>query len=395
MFQTQSQILEKMTDESSSIVMGRCGAYLFRNHPRHISFFLHADIKHKVERLNQMTKEPPEKIKKLIEKIHTYDSDIVFEACIFETVWKGFNTFEIPEWVFEAFNMPVESRCFDFQKMLFSDGRFLNIFGEGISAPDITKIETQMFFYFRACEFVDMGFEALHIGQEPLVGAADIDNGCYAKLLKMIRDYAKKHARRGVVLINAHAYPFDMRGPQGELLLDFSSQPSCLSTDPEDRHHLPSENDPQEAFVYVGNGIYQNHPGGLTPSGEQCETQSYFVEFDNFMPSVESLEQFKSPGAGRFAPWGFDEISWFANQPAWYRRDFLKYMHERVQSFDKNGFFEMPGLRTAYLISTQKQEDYFASSEYDSHIAFGDENTIRDIWIESKKFIRNKSSDVK
>ena len=56
LFETQTRIIEKMADESSCVVVGRCGSYLFENHPNHASLFLHAGLKNRMERLEQSGK---------------------------------------------------------------------------------------------------------------------------------------------------------------------------------------------------------------------------------------------------------------------------------------------------------------------------------------------------
>lgn len=68
LFETQTKIIEKVTDEQSCVVIGRCGSYLFRNHPKHISIFLHADQEHRIERLKKVIGGSEDKIKKAMEK---------------------------------------------------------------------------------------------------------------------------------------------------------------------------------------------------------------------------------------------------------------------------------------------------------------------------------------
>jgi len=51
LFETQTKIIEKAIEESSSVVVGRCGSYLFENHPKHVSIFFHADLETRIKRL--------------------------------------------------------------------------------------------------------------------------------------------------------------------------------------------------------------------------------------------------------------------------------------------------------------------------------------------------------
>ncbi len=49
LFETQSEILKKTAAASSCVIVGRCGAWLFQDHPRHISVFLHAPMSYRLK----------------------------------------------------------------------------------------------------------------------------------------------------------------------------------------------------------------------------------------------------------------------------------------------------------------------------------------------------------
>lgn len=132
------------------------------------------------------------KYSKIINRLHKHDPDIIFEACIFETVFPSVNNVQIPDWVFVAFNLPIEKRNFNSDDMLFPSGDFHNHWGNGGSVPDITQLETQLYFYFRACKYIDAGFEAIHWGQVLLMGKDDQDFSNYFELFKKVRQYSKK-----------------------------------------------------------------------------------------------------------------------------------------------------------------------------------------------------------
>lgn len=326
-----------------------------------------------------------DKLKNLLGYAHQLDDDIIFEACIFETTWSGVNSFSIPDWVFEAFGKTPENRSFNFQKMLFPDHRYTNQFGDGISVPDITQLETQMFVYYRACTFIDLGFEALHLGQTQMTGSNDPNFRNYEKVIKLIRDYAKQHARRGYVIINSHNSTSNFANKDQVFLADFIKTPAMVFGDPQSAAHLPSEDNPQKALIYSGQGVYNTAPKGTSPSGWTTDKYPYLVEFDNSM-SVPSdpKTQLSKPGTQGAVPWGYDEISWFTNQPASYRQSFLKYMTDTVKSFDpENGHFEMPGNRPSYILKDNKMDYYYASSKLFSDAGYNDEDSIKQIWLNS------------
>ena len=96
----------------------------------------------------------------------------------------------------------------------------------------------------------------------------------YARVFALARAYAVKHARRGMVLCNAHT-PSGGLVRDGQLLLDFHARPLKIKEAPDH---------PQEAILQVGysTSIYGRSKGGRTYSGWDCEHLSYPVEFDNF-----------------------------------------------------------------------------------------------------------------
>ena len=103
--------------------------------------------------------------KRYLDKLHQYDNDLICEACIFEHVSPAVNDIRIPGWVLEEFGLPVKGRNFSYKRMSPWWGPFRDHFGRGLSVPDIRRVETRMFFYYLACEHIDVGYEGLHLGQ--------------------------------------------------------------------------------------------------------------------------------------------------------------------------------------------------------------------------------------
>ncbi|MCQ2424573.1 MAG: hypothetical protein MJ070_00355 [Lachnospiraceae bacterium] len=264
--------------------------------------------------------------KAFIDKVHEKDPDVVFEACIFECISKKVNDIPIPACVFEAFGKTPEERNFSFDKMKFRDGRFKDQWGTDTTVPDVTQEETQMFFYCRACEFIDAGFEGFHMGQVELMGQLDTKHQSYTKLLTMIRAYAKEHARRGFVFFNAHTP--GIMGSDGVLLLDFHGYPSPLVANRSEGAHRPTEDFPQGVEFRRGAtySIIGKSLGGMTYSGWECDSLPYLIELDNNGVDMAHLNEPTS------MLWGMDQITWFANQPASYRRSFLRYALEWIGS---------------------------------------------------------------
>src|SRR3546814_8709336 len=91
--------------------------------------------------------------------MHAVNPDIIFHAAIFEIVSTKVNVVPVPSWVFTAFDIPAEDRNFSYEQMLNPDGVLVNHWGVGASVPDISQLETRMFFYYMACRYMEAGIE--------------------------------------------------------------------------------------------------------------------------------------------------------------------------------------------------------------------------------------------
>ena len=300
-------------------------------------------------------------------KVLAADPDMVLEACVFETVTPRINQIAVPDWVFTAFGLPVEKRNFRFDDIIYPEGQRRPM-GPGAQVPDESRIETQMWFYYQAVSYIDLGCEGIHFGQVEIMNRNDPDNAHWAKLLGMVRDYAARHARRHMVICDGHT-PTGGLQHEGNPLLDFNAFPLRIMETPEK---------PTEAILKLGfsDGLYNKSKGGKTFSGWTCDHLPYFVEFDNYGVS-------RHPGQpntkGEFNwVWGYDEITWFAHQSTEYRSNWLEYAWTWVRNTDTNGWLEMPGSRTARSPDTRW---YFANNPSAAVTnGLGDEAAIRAVW---------------
>ena len=302
-----------------------------------------------------------------IPKVHAIDPDIILQACVFEIITDGVNQIPVPDWVFKEFGLPVEKRNFSYEKMLYPDGQFVNHWGRG-SVPDVSQPETKMYFFFQAASYINIGIEAIHFGQVELMNKNDKNLDHYSGVLDMIRAYAKKHARRGMIICDAHV-PGGGFVREGKLLMDFHSFPMRI---------MEVSGKPEEAILKIGHtdALFTRSKGGLTYSGWKCEHLPYLVEFDNFGVSRNPGKE----GNSGFWAWGYDEISWFAHQSDTYRRSWLQYAYNWIKDNDPNGFLEMPGGRQT--TSPLDKKRWYAANNRSESVpdGHGDEDTIRDIW---------------
>jgi len=198
-----------------------------------------------------------------------------------------------------------------------------------------------------------------------------------------VRRYAAKKARRHFVICDAHV---PKGGPvvDGKLLLDFHAFPL-----------RPKEvaDTPQKAILEVGysDGIYGRSNGGVAPSGWKCEHLPYLVEFDNFGGTRTPGQASQAHGPSIFT-WGYDEITWFAQQPESDRNEWLRYARTWLREHDRNGFLEMPGGRMLTNGPATPGEGggrinwYFANTKSPAcpH-GFSQEDTIKTIWREDSR----------
>jgi hypothetical protein len=303
-------------------------------------------------------------------KIHAADPEIILQACVFEIVSEDVNNLPIPASVFEALGQPVEARNFRYEAMTYPSGRGVNQWGRGASVPDVSRSETKLWFYYLAAAYLDAGCEAIHFGQAELMNGNDRDFAHWAEVLDKVRACAKGHARRHFVLCDAHV-PHGGLVREGKLLLDFHSFPLRIE---EVADH------PRQGRLSVGytDALYGRSKGGITPSGWTCEHLPYLVEFDNYGRSRQPGQA----GMGKFWVWGWDEMTWFSQQPEEYRNRWLGDAVQWLRDHDPAGYLQMPGMRCLSGAANGKRFYYVHRASAATPDGFGQEGAIRKIWTE-------------
>lgn len=307
-----------------------------------------------------------------IRQMHEKDPEMVFQACLFEYVSGDVNNVPIPAYVFEAFGLPVEKRNFrsaDMVKRLDPNAeRRWSERGGGV--PMVNNLETRLWFYYLAKIYLDMGCEALHLGQVELIGADDPGKEHYSQLIGMIRDYAAKNSRRHYVLLDAHT-PYGGFVKDGVSLLDFNSFPLRIKEVPETYMDGKLE-------VGYSDSIFKRSKGAYSPSGWYAESLPYLVEFDNFgtngNPGVANLNDHWC--------WGYDDITWFATNTEEYRNKWLWYAFDWLRETDPNGHLQMCLLRMVTgEVGKTSLRFYFANTRSDAcPVGYSQEETIKAIW---------------
>jgi hypothetical protein len=313
-----------------------------------------------------------EDAKRIADGIHDFDYEIILQGCLFETISTAVNAISVPAWCFQELGMPVETRNFSYEEMLNKKGKLARHWGRA-AVPDISRDETKLWFVYLAGSYIDVGCEALHLGQVGLIGMNDPSLKHWKEIIGKIRSYAARRARRHAVLLDAHV-------PEGGLivdgvsLLDFNSFPLRIK----ERVDHPLKGKLEIGFL---DSLYQRSKGCVSPSGWSCNSLPYLVEFDNFGRARES----ERDSTHDIFAWGYDEISWFAIQDENYRNEWLAYARNWLKENDPNGHLQMPVCRMITCENTS-QGYYRANNKSDScPIGYSQEDMIKSIFLEVAK----------
>ncbi len=276
-------------------------------------------------------------------KAHEADSEMILQAGIFEIAYKGtVNSIKIPDYVFEAFEQKKEKRNFSWEKIVYPKGAKavtnkdigIGCWGnEDSGTPDIKQLETQMYFYYMITRYIDAGYEAFHMGQAELMMGYDAQYSVHWQtLLDKARAYAKTNARRGVALFDCHTAITSTGIKVGnKLIFDIQGAGMCPNETVYENdamkaellHYKELSPERDDALSWVGRSA-----GGIHPLGFEIEENFTIIEFDNYGGNgAYGIATQKA-----FYNWGFDDVTWFAVQPEWYRNQFLKETAEYLSN---------------------------------------------------------------
>lgn len=269
------------------------------------------------------------------EKVHEASPDVILQGCCFEIVTGLVNEIPVPAWAFEALGLPVEERNFNRDAMLFPDGKYARVWGSENSVPDIRQKETQLWYMTLIGNYVDLGCEAVHLGQNQLVGEDDAGWKAYDAFLQKVHAYADPRARRHYVLFDAHAGDAGMFTEDGRSVLDYNAFPLRIKETP--------ENGPLAGRLTPGflDAMYGKYP------------HPYLVEFDNWGVSSHPGKALEPDPMHDFGDsiyvWGYDEISWLYALPEKERQDWLRYAYDWLKENDPYAHLQMPGTRNTSM----------------------------------------------
>ncbi|WP_276088411.1 hypothetical protein [Pedobacter sp. JY14-1] len=310
-----------------------------------------------------------DKARALIRKVHDKDPEVIFQAAVFECITPQVNQLSVPGWAFRAMDRPVEQRNFNYDDMLNLNGKMVGHWGRGASVPDITRPEAQLWLMYLCGLYMDLGCEALHLGQVELMGMNDPGLRTWNLFIGKVRSLAKMHAARHWVLLDAHT-PKGGMVIDGKSMLDFNSFPLRIREVPDKQ---------MDGILEVGylDAIFKRSMPGVTPSGWSCDELPYLVELDNFGISDK-------PGIANISShfiWGYDEISWFYLLPEKKKKSWLRYAHQWVAAHDNTGWLQMPVSRIITVPGVAPGTRYRGNTRSGSCPEGANvEKTIKELW---------------
>lgn len=67
LFQLECVTIARIAEKGSAIFIGRCGQYILRDHPLHVSVLVHADVPARIKRLGELYRLSEDEAKKMVE----------------------------------------------------------------------------------------------------------------------------------------------------------------------------------------------------------------------------------------------------------------------------------------------------------------------------------------
>jgi hypothetical protein len=151
-------------------------------------------------------------------------ADVILEAGVMEAIAeRSVNGAEIPDWMLafleesglqsQRLHGPNGPGCFSYEAMFDRNAEdwpnhFVGIWSQAEhneqSAPDITMLETQLYYAYQIGEYIDAGFEGIMFGQSMMTGARDAGHAALHALCQFAKTWAGERAYRRAVTLSSH-----------------------------------------------------------------------------------------------------------------------------------------------------------------------------------------------
>jgi hypothetical protein len=284
-----------------------------------------------------------------VASIKAIDNDIVIQGAPNEFIHRDMvANWNIPQYVLTEFNVSNHGLHFNVYDMAYTDymtNSSHNYFDYGFHGnpaepnaivPDITRLESQMWYFYMATQFIDFGCESISFSNIKATSQSAGANLAWQNVIQRIRNYADNRSDIRFLLVTAQvdASMTNMIKVGNDLLLDFDTAPLRPLED------LTNLNTSWGGGAIVTESncsqLFNNTFGGKNPSGWECVHNPGQVFLDNFGSSFNGIGTVSSLC---WLPYHFDDISWYGVQDETYRNNWINYAYNKTKCIDPNLWF--------------------------------------------------------
>lgn len=342
-----------------------------------------------------------DKITSEIDAIHGtgWGSDIIYECGIMEAIGRdAINNTPIPQWLLKILDElgvqdirkagPKGKEYFSYEAMFDRNAADWpkNLVGlwyanpeHEQSVPDITMLETQIYYAYLMAEYIDAGFEGVMFGQTMLTGARDKDNSALNALCKFAKKWASARAYRRAVTLTSHVYN----------ATDYPKSPASKAKPLFTHLTWPTRLSYSEKPPYT---IQFGPDVKATAKRQGGEEIIHLLSLPHDMPILLEIDNFG--GDPRINDFADDDITAYAAKTQVERRAFLeKYYFDsrKWRNAEGNGrvHFALPGYRGILRsVSLYTLPNGDLSKPVGAYLPFredgGEEDTIRDLFDQAR-----------
>lgn len=334
-----------------------------------------------------------------------FGNQIIVGGYLPEIMRTNFVFGEVSDWVYAYFDeaIPAQKELYESNNLNYSNGWRKEAFGEGTIIPDMSRRITQFWFFERAAKYIDAGCELISLGQVEIMDDNDPGHVAYYRLVKAIKRYAAKNARRHFVLIEAETQGFyyspdfqlnieqnfaefmpkynakatwkinyiipklqdkffeDRKIPLSErqLIFDYHNQPLRMQETLDRFASSPYSYQPTE-LKNDENWVFGKSKGGKNPNLWTVSNNPYYSMIDNgSVGRVKNASDGICDEPDCIFQWGYDEMTWYALQPDWYRMYWVCYMKNWLNEIDTAAYPVYQCLRGYYWQHYKTMSDGF------------------------------------
>ena len=321
----------------------------------------------------------------------SWGGDIILECGIMEAIYPSqADNQRIPDWYLQVLQDlgiqqqrtfgPNGPQYFRYESMFdrtAPDWPWVDIWGSGSDAPDITMFETLLWYAWLASEYIDAGFEGIMWGQTMMTGTRDYDHAASSGLCEFARQWANARGYRKAMTLTSHVnrawnYPTNSSNP----VFTHLTWPTRMSY-----------------TTNIGFGMQFGVGVPASPPQQGGQEIEAILQLPSDLPILLEIDNY-GPGSPWVCDQGWDEITAFAQKPAADRRAFLDHYYYAMRNWTNSAgnnriHFALPSLRplnvgTSLGVDTNNVP-FPALGLYEPYREVGgDEEKIRELFLSAR-----------